>query len=177
MNHHGITPESLLNHPFREPKKGHAREALLRLPPAFTAPKACITFTLSRSPWAHCCITPPSFLYHPFWVSTTARRRKAFEGSLFLPKGTLFQDVALGWLDTYMATDSTNTWRLAPAATRAATPGRARRRGFRGWGGNSNPKRNLSPSESEGLRFPLRIQFWVFWRSTPREHLQRRQPG
>ena len=38
MNHHGITPESLLNHPFREPKKGHAREALGRLPRIFTVP-------------------------------------------------------------------------------------------------------------------------------------------
>ena len=39
-------------------------------------------------------------------------------------------------------------------------------RGFRGWGGNSNPKRNLSPSESDGLRFPLKNHFWVLWRRT-----------
>ena len=46
----------------------------------------------------------------------------------------------------------------------AATPVRARGHGFREWGGNSNLKRNLSPSESDGLRFPLKIQFWVLWR-------------
>ena len=46
----------------------------------------------------------------------------------------------------------------------AATPVRARGQGFREWGGNSNLKRNLSPSESDGLRFPLKIQFWVLWR-------------
>ena len=88
MNHYGITPESLLNHPFREPQKGHAREALRTLPPTFTAPKPCIPLTVSRSQWAHSCATPPSFLHHPFRVPTAARRRKAFEGSLFLPKGT-----------------------------------------------------------------------------------------
>ena len=37
----------------------------------------------------------------------------------------------------------------------AATPVRARGQGFREWGGNSNLKRNLSPSESDGLRFLL----------------------
>ena len=46
----------------------------------------------------------------------------------------------------------------------AATPVRARGHGFREWGGNSNLKRNLSPSESDGLRFPLKIQLWVLWR-------------
>ena len=104
-----------------------------------------------------------------------SQAREALGGLFFLTRGILFQDLAVGWLDNYIATASSITLRLAPAAILehvaperaffgAATPGRARGQGFREWGGNSNLKRNLSPSESDGLRFPLKIQFWVLWR-------------
>ena len=61
-------------------------------------------------------MTPPSFLHHPFWQSTTARRGNPLEGSFFSPGEILFHDVAVGWLDNYIATASRSTLRLAPAA-------------------------------------------------------------
>ena len=44
-----------------------------------------------------------------------------------------------------------------------SAPVRARGQGLREGGGNSNFKRNLSPSESDGRRFPLKIQFGILW--------------
>ena len=45
-----------------------------------------------------------------------SQARESLGGLFFLTRGILFQDVAVGWLDNYIATASSITLRLAPAA-------------------------------------------------------------
>ena len=168
MNHHGITPESLLNHPFREPKNGTRGKplrgfcvlSLFQTPPS-----------LSHNP-DHRGLTATSHLHH----SCTLRPRSPPQPGAGSPWRALFSHQGNeSFSRASQSGESTGEKNAnikiqtdAKARERAffgaATPVRARRQGFREWGGNSNPKRNLSLSGSEGHRFPLRIQFWVFWR-------------
>ena len=45
-----------------------------------------------------------------------SQAREALGGLFLLTKGILLQDLAVGWLDNYIATASSITLRLAPAA-------------------------------------------------------------
>ena len=103
LNHHGITPESLLNHPFWEPEKA----------------------VRSGSP-----------------VQAVLGVQESRSGSPQRPGAGSRCTAFFLWERDAGDSDAARIPQV---------------------GGDSNPKRNLSLSDSEGLRFPLRIQFWVFW--------------
>ena len=82
-------------------------------------------------------------------------------GGLFFPPGESFSRTSQSGGSTGKKNTTLKIQTDAKARERAffgaATPVRARGQGFREWGGNSNFKRNLSLSDSDGIRFPLKI--------------------
>ena len=86
-----------------------------------------------------------------------SQAREALGGLFFLTRGILFQDVAVGWVYWKKERNikhQTGVKARERAFFGAATPVRARGQGFREWGGNSNRKRNLSPTAGAEAVWP-----------------------
>ena len=174
MNHHGITPESPVPGAQKWPRAGSASEA-----------SAYFHGSQALHPSHIVQITVGSLLHHTSIMPASSvlgvHRRQAREGlrgGSFPSQGNPFpgrrprlaRHLHGDNFYEYMATGPCgNAGKCSPhigegRLARTCPQWLIRSPSRCGWGGNSNPKRNLSPSDSDGLRFPLRIQLWVLWR-------------